>query len=78
MTASAPGTTQASRELTIAAGAAARVAVTPAAREVRARGEVTFTAAATDAFGNAASASVTWSVTPASLGTLVRAAGRAR
>jgi hypothetical protein len=75
LTATAPGTTQASRELTVVAGAAARVAVTPGSREVRARGEVTFTGTATDAFGNAASAGLTWSVSPPTLGTVVRGRG---
>ena len=72
LTASAPGTTAATSELTVVAGAAARIAVTPASREVRARGETRFTATATDSFGNAARVGVTWSVTPATLGTFVR------
>ena len=76
LTAAAPGTTEAVQQLTVVAGPAARVAVAPAAREVRARGVVTFTAAATDSFGNPASAPVTWTVTPANLGTL-RARGAA-
>ena len=76
LTASAPGTTQAVRELNVVAGAVAQHrGDARAAREIRARGETTFTAALTDAFGNVVSASVTWSVTPASLGTLVRRAG---
>ena len=54
LTASAPGTTAATSEVTVVAGAAARIAVTPASREVRARGETRFTATATDSFGNAA------------------------
>ena len=37
--ASAPGTTQATRDVTIVAGPATRVTVTPASREIRARGE---------------------------------------
>ena len=57
------------------AGGAARIAVTPAAREIRARGETTFTSALTDSFGNAASGGVTWSVAPPSLGTFVRKPG---
>ncbi len=71
LTASATGTTQALADLSVVAGAAAQISVTPAAREIRARGETTFTAAPTDAFGNVVSTSVTWRVTPASLGTLV-------
>jgi hypothetical protein len=77
LTASAPGTTQAVTELSVVAGAAGQITVVPAARETRARGETTFTAAPTDAFGNVVPTSVTWSVTPASLGTLVRRPGGA-
>jgi hypothetical protein len=75
LTAAAPGTTQALAQVTVVAAAAARIAVTPATREVRARGETTFTATLTDSFGNAASGSMTWSVTPPTLGTLVRRPG---
>jgi hypothetical protein len=77
LTAAAPGTTQALTEVTVVAGAAARIAVTPATREIRARGETTFTAALADSFGNAVTGGVTWSVAPTSLGTLVRKAGSA-
>jgi hypothetical protein len=77
LTAAAQGTTPATAQVTVLAGAAAQIAVTPAAREVRARGETTFTAALTDSFGNATAGSVTWSVTPPSLGTIVRQAGNA-
>jgi len=72
LTASASGTTPAASEVTVVAGAAARIAVTPASREVRARGETRFSAKATDSFGNIAQARVTWSVVRASLGTFVR------
>ena len=58
LTAAAPGTTPANAQVTVVAGAAARIAVTPATREVRARGETPFTAALTDSFGNAAIGSV--------------------
>jgi hypothetical protein len=77
LTATAPGTTQATREVTVVAGAAARVAVTPSSREVRARGEVAFTAAAADGFGNAVPASLSWTVQPATLGRVVRGEGGA-
>jgi hypothetical protein len=77
LTASSPGTTPATSEITVLAGAAARVALTPASREVRARGEVTFTAKVTDSFGNAVPAGVRWSVAPASVGTFVRRTGGA-
>ena len=73
--ATAPGTTQATRDVTVVAGPTARVSVTPASREIRARGEVTLRSAATDAFGNAAPAGVTWSVAPATIGRLIRARG---
>jgi hypothetical protein len=73
--ATAPGTTQATRDVTVVAGPTARVSVTPASRAIRARGEVTFKSAPTDAFGNAASAGVTWSVSPPTVGRLIRARG---
>jgi len=72
LTGSAPGTTAATSEVTVVAGAAARVAVTPGAREVRARDETRFVATVTDSFGNVAQAGVAWSVAPASLGTFAR------
>jgi hypothetical protein len=75
LTATAPGISQASRGVAVAAGPTARIAVTPASREVRARGEVAFTAAATDAFGNPTATTLAWSVSPAELGTIVRARG---
>jgi hypothetical protein len=75
LTATSPGTTQATREVTVVAGVAARVALTPAARTVRARGETTFTGAATDAFGNVAPGTLAWSVSPSTLGTLSKGAG---
>ena len=71
LTATSLGTTQASREVTVVAGAAARVAVTPGSREVRARGEAGFAGAATDTFGNAVPGAVSWTVMPSSLGTFV-------
>ena len=75
LTASAPGTSQATRPVVVAAGVAARVTVTPGAREVRARGEVAFTGAATDAFGNPAASPLSWTAAPATLGTFVRGRG---
>lgn len=71
LTATSPGTSQAMREVTVVAGAAARVAVTPASRTARARGEVSFRGAATDAFGNATPGTLTWSVSPPTLGSFV-------
>jgi hypothetical protein len=75
LTAAAPGTSQAVREVTVVAGAAARISVTPASRQARARGEFTFTGATTDAFGNATPANISWSVAPATLATFVRRRG---
>ena len=75
LTASAPGTTPATRAVSVAAGVAERVTVTPATREVRARGEATFTGAATDAFGNTTASPLSWTVAPTTLGTFVRGRG---
>ena len=75
VTASAPGITPATRPVTVAAGVAARVTVTPGSRSLRARGEVGFTGRATDAFGNATAAPLSWTVSPAGLGTFVRGSG---
>ena len=75
ITASAPGTTQATSTVTVVAGAATGLAVTPASREIKARGEATFTARVTDAFGNAVTAGVVWSAAPTSLGTFTRSQG---
>jgi hypothetical protein len=72
LTATSPGTTQATRLVTVAAAAATRITVTPASREVEARGQVTFDATATDAFGNATPGGVSWSVSPPGFGTIVR------
>ncbi len=68
LTASAPGTTNGTQVVTVTAGAAATVAVTPASGEVRARGLGRFTARATDVYGNPAVATISWTVTPAALG----------
>jgi hypothetical protein len=73
--ASAPGTTQATRDVAIVAGPTARVSVSPPSRDVRARGEAAFRSTATDAFGNVAPTGVTWSLTPPSIGRLVQARG---
>jgi len=75
LTAVAPGTTQAAREITVVAATTARVAVTPGSRAVRARGAVGFSGVATDAFGNTTSETLAWSVTPATLGSFVRGPG---
>ena len=75
LTADAPGTTRASREVTVVAGAATRISVTPDSREVRSRDEFTFTGEAVDSFGNATPANLTWSIAPTALATFVRGQG---
>jgi hypothetical protein len=70
LTASAPGVPSATQTVTVAAGPTARLAVTPSSAQVRARGTRGFTAAATDEFGNATTAPVTWRVTPTGLGSI--------
>ena len=75
LTASAPGISPATRAVNVAAGVAARVTVTPGTRSLPARGEARFAGAATDAFGNATVAPLSWTVTPATLGTFVRGPG---
>ncbi|HET8968400.1 MAG TPA: hypothetical protein VFN06_03135, partial [Gaiellaceae bacterium] len=75
LTADAPGTTRASREVTVVAGSATRISVAPGSREVQARDEFTFTGEAVDSFGNATPANLTWSVAPAALATFVGGRG---
>jgi hypothetical protein len=75
VTAAAPGITPATRPVSVAAGVAARVAVEPGSRSLRARGEVRFTGRATDAFGNPTASALSWTVSPAGLGTFVRDSG---
>ena len=75
LTAEAPGTTPATREVTVVAGAAAQISVTPSSREAKARGEFTFTGQATDSFGNVAPANLTWSVAPPELARFVGGRG---
>jgi hypothetical protein len=78
LTATAPGTTQATRQVTVAAGPTVRVALTPTSVQVRARGTRGFAAAATDEFGNGTPAPVRWRVTPAGFGSIaVGEGGRA-
>jgi hypothetical protein len=78
LTAAAAGVPSATQTVTIAAGPTARLAVTPASAQVRARGTRGFAATATDEFGNATSSTVSWRVTPAGLGSIaVDARGRA-
>ncbi len=68
VTAAATGATAGTQAVTVTAGTAVRLSVTPASRTVRARGEVAFTGAATDAFGNAVATEMAWRVSPPALG----------
>jgi hypothetical protein len=68
LTASAPATAQAVREVAIVAGAAVQVALSPTTVSVKARGQRRLTAIATDSFGNAAPLRFTWTVSPGALG----------
>ena len=78
LTATAPGTTQATRQVTVVAGVVARIALTPTSAQVRARGTRGFVAATTDAFGNVTPAPVRWRVTPTAFGSIsVGEGGRA-
>jgi hypothetical protein len=77
LTASAEGVTAATQVVTVTAGAAAEMAVGPSQASVRARGTRRLVATATDAFGNLAAATPSWRVTPAALGTIAPATGRA-
>jgi hypothetical protein len=77
LTASAEGVTAATQVVTVTAGPAAALSVSPSQSSVRARGTRKLVAAATDVFGNTAVATMTWTVTPATLGTIVPATGGA-
>jgi hypothetical protein len=73
VTASALGATAGTQAVTVTAGPAARLTVTPDSQTVKARASTTFKAAATDAFGNVVPARVTWRVTPPALGRIAPA-----
>lgn len=73
VTASATGATAGTQAVTVTAGPAARLTVTPDSRTVKARAAATLRAAATDAFGNVVPAKLTWRVTPAALGRIAPA-----
>jgi hypothetical protein len=70
LTASATGRTGSTQTITVQAAAAANVSVSPSSATVDFRGTSTFTAAVTDAYGNAVAATPTWSLSSATLGTL--------
>jgi hypothetical protein len=71
LTASGQGVTAATGVVTVVAGPAVALALDPSQSSVRARSTRRLVAAARDAFGNATAATVTWTVTPAALGTVV-------
>ncbi|HET6623935.1 MAG TPA: hypothetical protein VFG70_05345 [Gaiellaceae bacterium] len=75
VSASSPGISPGTRPVSVAAGAAARVTVTPGPRSLRARGETRFTGTAVDAFGNPTASPLSWTVSPGELGTFVRGSG---
>jgi hypothetical protein len=75
ITASATGATAGTQTVTVTAGPARRVAVSPASGSVRARTTKTFTATATDAYGNAVRTTFTWRVSPSGLGTIGASSG---
>jgi len=77
LTASADGVTAATQVVTVIAGPAAAMSVSPSESSVLARGTRRLVATAADAFGNPAAASVTWKVAPAALGTIAPATGGA-
>jgi hypothetical protein len=77
ITASGQGVTAATGVVTVTAGPAVALAISPAQSSVRARGTRALTVAARDVFGNASPAAVTWSVTPAALGSVSAGAGGA-
>jgi hypothetical protein len=70
LTVSAPGVTAGTQSVTVTAGPAASISIAPTASQVRARNSRRFTATTADAFGNAAPAMVTWTVSPTALGTI--------
>jgi hypothetical protein len=76
LTASGTGASTGSQALTVVPGPAAGLRLAPGALTAAAGTSVELTATALDAFGNATPATTaTWSVDPASLGTIVPAAG---
>jgi hypothetical protein len=77
LTASGAGATSGTQIVTVTAGPVAALELRPTVSEIRARGSRRFVAAAADANGNAAAATVTWRVSPPALGTFARAPGGA-
>jgi hypothetical protein len=75
LTASAPQTTTGAQMETVTPGPAVSLTVAPTSASVPARGSRQFSAAGRDSFGNLFPVSVTWSVTPTSLGTIAPSTG---
>jgi hypothetical protein len=77
LTASATGVTSGTQTVTVTPGPVAALTVTPASATVRARTSRQFTAAGTDAYGNAVRVSATWSLKPSTGGTVAPRTGTA-
>jgi hypothetical protein len=75
ITAAATGATAGTQAVTVTAGPAQRVTVSPPAGSARARTTKTFTATATDSYGNAVKTTFAWRVSPSGFGTIGAAAG---
>jgi hypothetical protein len=75
LTASAAGVTSGTQTVTVTPGPLTALAVTPASAAVPARASRQFAATGTDVFGNAFPVSATWSLTPASIGTIAPVTG---
>jgi hypothetical protein len=77
LTASAAGATSGTQMVTVTPGPVAALTVAPASATVRARTSRQFTAAGTDAHGNAVPVSAAWSLTPSTFGTVAPITGSA-
>jgi hypothetical protein len=75
LTASAPGVTSGTQTMTVTPGPVVALAVTPASATVRARGSQPYSAAGTDAHGNAVPVAATWSLRPGVVGTTAPRSG---
>ena len=75
LTASAAGVTRGTQTETIIPGLAVSLTVTPASATVPAHAKRQFTAVGRDSLGNAFPVSVTWSLTPAAIGTIAPTTG---
>ena len=75
LTASAAGVTSATQTETVAPGPAVALAVTPASATVPVRSTQEFTAAGSDSYGNVFPVSVSWSLSPRTIGTIAPRTG---